>query len=342
MDDTMTMTAKNNLILVRIIAALLVFGGLSGQFAVYSQGQSNLSTIIFSNTHIAVTAESNSTSEVSLSSVIINNGTEPVTSFPIRFELRSLELTEVLVDGVAASTDVTQADNNVLVTVTPAQPIESMLSVNFTMSFVAPDMQENIGLTSDGLGYTYHLIYYLRTLNEIRNLTMSVAVPPHAILEQDVAAPLFPDPTFNYTDGERLVFVWFSSRVLPGQEIAYIVKYDLPLEAATSVGSVLPTVGIAIASALIGAAIILSVERIPTLLRRWKSTGPPLIAGISDHEARVVQFITQKGGSCTQREIYEELNLSQSMVSTILTTLEQRGTIRRFKDGRENIVHLME
>jgi uncharacterized membrane protein len=336
------MTAKNYLVLAHIIATLLVVGGVSGQFAASSQAESYASTVVFSNTRIVVTAESNSTSEVSFSCAVTNNGSTSIASFPIRFDLRSLELTEVQVGGVAALTDVAQADTYVLVTVTPAQPIESMLPVNFTMSFIAPDMQQNIGLTSDGLGYLYHLIYYLRTLNEIRNLTMSIAMPPHAILEQDVAAPLFPDPTFNYTDGERLVFVWFSSQLLPGQEIAFIVKYDLPLEVATSASSALPTVGLVAGSILIGAVVALSVERVPKLLAKRRSSGPPQLVGISDNEAKVVQFLTRKGGSCTQREIYEKLNLSQSMVSTILTTLEQRGTIRRFKDGRENIVHLME
>ncbi|MFW9799035.1 MAG: helix-turn-helix transcriptional regulator [Candidatus Thorarchaeota archaeon] len=40
-----------------------------------------------------------------------------------------------------------------------------------------------------------------------------------------------------------------------------------------------------------------------------------------------------------QREIYEELNLSQSTASMLLNSLEERGLIRRFREGRENVVH---
>ncbi len=62
----------------------------------------------------------------------------------------------------------------------------------------------------------------------------------------------------------------------------------------------------------------------------------------SKHEREVVQLLSGKGGSCLQREIYENLDMSQSMVSMLLTGLEERGLIRRLREGRENIVHLVE
>jgi uncharacterized membrane protein len=34
--------------------------------------------------------------------------------------------------------------------------------------------------------------------------------------------------------------------------------------------------------------------------------------------------------------------MSQAKVSLILTALEERGLVRRFKDGRENTVHIIE
>ncbi|RLI55794.1 MAG: hypothetical protein DRO87_02425 [Candidatus Thorarchaeota archaeon] len=56
----------------------------------------------------------------------------------------------------------------------------------------------------------------------------------------------------------------------------------------------------------------------------------------------MLTLVAQNGGSCPQREIYEALDMFQSMASMILTSLEQRGVIRRMKKGRENIVHIME
>jgi uncharacterized membrane protein len=338
----MKLTAKNFIWMARLTVALLVVSAVSGQFAAYVQGQDYADAIVFSNMDIVVTAGPSSTSEVSFSSFVTNTGTAPITSFRVRFDLRHLNMTETKVNGVAALAVVAELDTYVLVTVTPAQAIQSMTSVTLGLRFVTAFLQQSTGLSPDGSMYIYHLIYYMRTLNEITNLTMSIAMPPYAILQEDVAAPLFPYPTSNYTDGAHLVFVWSTPRLLPGQEIAYIVKYQLSSGAAASTYSGLPVVAIIAGSILTGALLALFLERIPLFLKRAKRLEPPQLAGISDHEAEVVQFITQKGGSCTQKEIYDELNLSQSMVSTILTTLEQRGTVRRFKDGRENMVHIME
>ena len=68
----------------------------------------------------------------------------------------------------------------------------------------------------------------------------------------------------------------------------------------------------------------------------------PQIIQLSKQEEQVLNFLAKKGGSSPQREIYEELDISQSLASTILTSLEERKLIRRFREGRENIVHLME
>jgi len=341
-NQTMKPTTKNYMIVARLTAALLVVGGISGQIAACAQGQDNVDAIVFSSTDIVVTALSNGTSEVSFSSLVTNTGPTAISSFRVRFDVRHLNMTETRVDGVVAMAEVTQADRYMLVTVTPVQAIDNTTPATLNIRFVTSSLQQRIGLSPGGSMYIYHFIYYLRPLNEISNLTMSVIMPSYAILQEDVAAPLFPRPTRNYTDGARSVFVWSTPRLLPGQEIAYIVKYQLPIGVIASTNSEFPVVGVAAVSVVTGAILALVLERTPRLLTRLRRPGPIQIAGISNHEAEVIQFIAQKGGSCTQRDIYAELDLSQSMVSTILTTLEQRGTIRRFKEGRENLVHLME
>ena len=338
----MKSTIKNYMMAARLIAALLVVGGISGQFAAGVQGQDHPEAIVLSSTDIVVTALSNDTSEVSFSSLVMNTGQTAISSFQVRFDVHHLNMMETKVDGVAAVAEVTQADRYMLITVTPVRAIDNTTPATLSIRFATSSIQERIGLSPDGSMYEHHLLYYLNPLNEIRNLTMSVIMPPYAILQEGVAAPLFPRPTSNYTDGSRSVFVWSTPRLLPGQEIAYIVKYQLPVGVTASTYSEILVVGVVTVSVLTGAILALFLERVPRLLIRLRRPGLVQIAGISNHEAEVIQFIAQKGGSCTQRDIYAELNLSQSMVSTILTTLEQRGTIRRFKEGRENLVHLME
>jgi len=53
-------------------------------------------------------------------------------------------------------------------------------------------------------------------------------------------------------------------------------------------------------------------------------------------------LLTRKGGLCSQRDIYDDLGMSQSLASMVLTGLEQRGVVRRFREGRKNVVHLID
>ncbi|MFX1416823.1 MAG: helix-turn-helix transcriptional regulator, partial [Promethearchaeota archaeon] len=200
-------------------------------------------------------------------------------------------------------------------------------------------LQQRAGESATDSDCVNHFIYYIRPLNEIQNLTFSTALPPHATLEADAAAPLFPLPTSNHTDGIRLVFTWESSILYPGQESAFIVKYQIPtglLEAQTA-NTYLPLfLGLA---AIGGAITVLAIERLPKLIQLLADRKMRTIRVVSNQEQDVLLLLEQKGGSCLQREIYEELNMSQSMTSMLLNSLEERGLIKRFRDGRENVVH---
>ena len=64
--------------------------------------------------------------------------------------------------------------------------------------------------------------------------------------------------------------------------------------------------------------------------------------GVTTEEEEVLEVIRQKGGSCPQKDLYTEFDKSQAKVSLILNNLEERGLVRRFREGRENVVHIME
>ena len=65
-------------------------------------------------------------------------------------------------------------------------------------------------------------------------------------------------------------------------------------------------------------------------------------SGLFYEEEEVLEVIRQKGGSCPQKDLYTEFDMSQAKVSLILNNLEERGLVRRFREGRENMIHLME
>jgi uncharacterized membrane protein len=80
----------------------------------------------------------------------------------------------------------------------------------------------------------------------------------------------------------------------------------------------------------------------PRVIERLRHLGAVRYVGVTAEEEEVLATIREKGGSCTQKELYSQFDMSQSKMSLILTNLEQRGLIRRLKEGRENVVHLME
>jgi uncharacterized membrane protein len=193
--------------------------------------------------------------------------------------------------------------------------------------------------------YLSHLIYYIRPINEIQNLTFTAILPAHAVLQTDVSASLFPSPSSNYTDGQSSIFVWLSELLLPGQEVAYIVKYQIPsaiMQTDPAQPSLTQLNPLGVLFVIIGGVSVLFVERIPVVIRRFKTRTVLTPIRLSKQEEDILLFLSKKGGSCPQREIYEELDMSQSLASTILTSLEERKLIRRFREGRENMVHILE
>jgi uncharacterized membrane protein len=188
-----------------------------------------------------------------------------------------------------------------------------------------------------------HLIYYFRPLSQINNLSFAAVLPSHAVLQTESTAPLFPEPTTNHTDGTGLAFVWYTSQLLPGQEIVYIVKYKMPaslLQTTASGGTNMFL--IAGAAALAGGAFVLFLLQVPKIVKEMRTAKAIKDSNLSDDEQSILEFIAKRGGSCPQREIYEGLDISQSMASMVLTSLEQRGVIKRLKSGRENVVHILE
>lgn len=302
--------------------------------------QGPMTDIVFDGIDVHADLFGNRTTEMLLSADVANIGNTSLDHFDFRLDVRGLVSVSASVDASLASVESIPEDHYTILRVSPNKSIAVNSSITFILRVRTLSLQESIGFT-EGPMEILHFIYYLRPLHEMRNLTVSAHLPAHAILEPGAAVPLFPKPTTNYTDGSRSVFFWHTASLKVGQETAYIVKYQLPVMTAGSVVTDMNGAFIILA-ALGGAAAALVIERIPRLASSIASRKRIKIDGVSGHEAEVLRFISEKGGSCPQQEIYESLGLSQSLVSTVLRSLEERGTIKRFKEGRENVVHLIE
>jgi len=177
-------------------------------------------------------------------------------------------------------------------------------------------------------------------MTELANFTFTAILPQDALLSRESVVPLFPASDSNYTDGASLAFVWFTDSLQIGQERVFIVKYQYPNAQPGPLGSFFFE---AIVIALLGivSGIALTIGG-PKIYQRIKRIGTVRFVGVTSEEEEVLEVIRQKGGSCPQKDLYTEFDMSQAKVSLILNNLEERGLVRRFREGRENVVHIME
>ncbi len=69
---------------------------------------------------------------------------------------------------------------------------------------------------------------------------------------------------------------------------------------------------------------------------------PTIVAFAESDEEKIIKIIRHSGGILNQTAIAEQCRFSKAKTSQLLTTLEQKGVIKRFKKGRDKIVMLNE
>ncbi len=74
--------------------------------------------------------------------------------------------------------------------------------------------------------------------------------------------------------------------------------------------------------------------------RPMKKTNEKILEEEIDPKDKIYEFIKQKGGRVTQREIRKNFPVSQATISLILTELENDGKLKKIKRGKGNIIIL--
>ncbi len=258
----------------------------------------------------------------------------------ISIDSMSLRLRSALVNNSAAEANVVMAGRQTDVLLNLVRPIDpgGMASVHLELS--ADDLQSPPQLTPDGTHSHVDFLFYVRPTTSVQNLSLVVVLPPEATLSPTSVSPVYPRGYENSTDGMSLVFEWRIPVLEPGQERVFIVRYQVPnlgTPGAPVIGPV--SLGLAAICFALGVGLGISWPRITRLARRAR---PVRLVGLTEDEQEVLGAIRNRGGSCFQKELYTGLGLSQSRVSMILTALEAHGLIKRFREGRENIVYIVE
>jgi len=89
---------------------------------------------------------------------------------------------------------------------------------------------------------------------------------------------------------------------------------------------------------LIGAAIVLVSTFVALVLRSQRASRTS--GKLPEDLSRIVSTIEKEGGRINQRELRNNTGLSEAKISMMVSDLEQRGVVEKFKKGRGNIIRL--
>ncbi|NHI89195.1 MAG: MarR family transcriptional regulator [Candidatus Thorarchaeota archaeon] len=325
--------------LVLAMAALV----LTSMLFLSVQGDTQLAQmedVLLDPIEIKATMLLDGTTTLNLRARAINQGSTSVTNVSFRIDSLNVAILDSLVDSeLTSATSILQSRYTEVVVSLPS-PLEENESAWVELTLKASDFQtEPHTLLDPSVSYVDFNLY-VRPMSEYANFTFTAVLPQDAVLSRESVVPLFPAADSNYTDGASMAFIWFYDSIQAGQERAFIVKFQYLNSSSVFIGSfLLEAIGIAILGLIGGSAITLGGPRI---YHRIKRIGSVKFVGVTSEEEEVLDVIRRKGGSCPQKDLYTEFNMSQAKVSLILNNLEERGLVRRFKDGRENVVHIME
>lgn len=296
--------------------------------------------IILDPINILAVMDTDGLTTVSVRALMRNHGASSVTQLNYRIDSLATILSLAQVNDTSAHAVVVEHDRYTEVVVDLGISLEPNDSVWIELGFLASDFQSDLVVGVDPSKLIGDFIFYIRPLTELANLTFSAELPIGAMLSDESLVPIYPDSNENYTDGASISFVWSTQSLQPGQERVFIIKYQTANYDSGVVATFLfESIVIAFLGIITGIGLTLGGPRIIHRLRR---IGKVRLIGVTSEEEEVLDVIRRKGGSCPQKDLYTEFDMSQAKVSLLLNNLEERGLVRRFREGRENVVHIME
>jgi hypothetical protein len=298
------------------------------------------SEIVLDPVTIKAVMDNDGLTTITVDAQMTNLGVSSVDTLSFRIDSLESIVTLVNVDGSATSAVLVDYDRYTEIIIDLEQSVGTDESVMIELGILASDFQSDLSTGVDQTKLLADFVYYIRPMTRFSNFTFTAVLPEEAILSQESVVPLFPDTDSNYTDGSSLAFTWFTEDLQPGQERVFIIKYQTPnYEAPPAESFFIQSVIIGLVGILLG--IILAIFG-PRIIYRLRRIGKVRFIGVTSEEEEVLEVIRQKGGSCPQKDLYTEFDMSQAKVSLILNNLEERGLVRRLREGRENVVHIME
>ena len=270
----------------------------------------------------------------------VNQGSTSISTLTCRIDSLEVEVIDAQVNDTLTTPNSIRQDRYTEVIISLPTPLEENDTAWVEFTIESTDLQSDPIVSLDSTRYLAFFSFYIRPMTNIANFTFTAVLPQDALLSRESVVPVFPSANSNYTDGASLAFVWFTDSLQIGQEKVFTIQYQYPNTQPGPLGSFLvESIVIAILGIIAGIALTIGG---PKFYQRVRRIGIVRFVGVTSEEEEVLEVIRQKGGSCPQKDLYTEFDMSQVKVSLILNNLEERGLVRRFREGRENVVHIME
>jgi hypothetical protein len=326
----------------KLLLLITICSLILGSIISYDVAAQSIATddILFDQMSTTIIVHSNGSVAMIIDARVNNIGSDSVTSVDVRVD--SLDLMVSSLSSASGNTEFTMTtmERHTMFTIQFENAINANESEWIHLELQSYDLLSDLEQDEEN-GFVHgSLVYYIRPHNPVTNFTFVAMLPAHASLSHQSSVPLFPEAETNFTDGERIAFKWFISTIQPGQERAFIVRYQ-EIANSSSVARisfvVFGFVGLIGVLFGLGAAILG-----PRLIIRIKQIGEVQVVGITREEKTILETLQRKGGSSSQKELYTDLDISESKLSLLLSGLEEKGLVKRFREGREKKVHKME
>lgn len=301
---------------------------------------SQIDEILLDPVHITAVMSPQGVTVIAFEALMRNLGPTDISQFVFRVDSLEANVLSATVNGSTTGVYASLLERYTEIVVSFPESVVTGESVWLNVRVRALDLQSDALAGANQGTLVADFIFYIRPLHEYHNFTFIATLPEEALLSEQSLVPVFPDSDSNFTDGRSLSFGWFTPTLQPGQERVFIIKYQYPCTESGPLGGspLLLWIGIVI-GIFVGAASVLFGPRV---LQRLRRIGEVRFVGVTNEEEDILDTIREKGGSCLQKDLYTGSDMSQAKVSLILNNLEERGLVRRFREGRENVVHIME
>ncbi len=181
----------------------------------------------------------------------------------------------------------------------------------------------------------------------VERFSFEIWLPAGCFLYTKNVDPVYPEPTDNFTDGERLVFQWKYENLPPGTAEIFVIYYSNYDRQSSSV-LILPfPLYSPFPTSHIGLALIVAFSTSMAMFiyfrrkRGERLKDADIILLLTDSEKEILKLLsTSKGGTMTQKEIQKATGYSKAKVSVTISLLEKKGLVEKEVKGRTKIVKL--